>query len=815
MSILFQALDYDKIDHNFTDDALDEAELVCVLYGSTDKDGASVALAVRGFQPIMRLRIPDQTSLHTARAQLKKFVGSIFNVNDNKRAIQNHVRIDEAILEEKTSIYTYQNGRKDRFLKVQFRSLASYSHFRQVVSALEHIQQHPDVTPSRIGFEIKRIEAICVANKKEKEHNKEVIQDLLKQKQRWEELGDELALIARIEKSNDKVSLDGLCLFDAASDVLLSFLKSKDSVSQWWSFDKQSLQQNCMKPLQLSATITGIISFSDLTARNDVTTIAPFMQAAFDIETYSAHWVQTPQGRRREFPVPTKKDNICFQIGIIFQRFGLNEETMEQHVISMKSPALLMGEKEGLVKVHRVRDERSLLVRFFQLVKEKDVDVFISYNGDGFDMNYIYHRAVMLGLLLEKKKWNAAELLEKGQYPHTVNGGPCASPLSRMPHKFVQLKYDTFAQAGATTHFKRFVMPGRIHIDLHTYMQRNVKLQSYKLDAVAEEFLDNQKKNDMPIERLFQSFENSDRSEIAKVGDYCLQDCALLYHLLHAQKLKIIESLVAISRVVYCPLIFLLQRGQQIKVFAQIDRVANRLGFAIPNKIIDEIFGDDNKYQGATVLEPTSGFYYPSRMQDNNDICTWSAENCLSTLDFASLYPTIMMAYNICYSTIVYKEADVAKLKRDHGSNIDEHRWDDVMKTQTRSHYLGVVQNVPAVIPTLLRELYSERKKTKKLMEAEQDPNKELLLDRLQYAHKLSLNSVYGFFASQMMPCTINASLVTCLGRRSLQAAIDGVKLNYEGAELIYGDTVHLLISFSCITTNNSLTNAVIGFHLC
>uniref|UniRef100_A0A0A9Z700 DNA-directed DNA polymerase n=1 Tax=Lygus hesperus TaxID=30085 RepID=A0A0A9Z700_LYGHE len=42
-------------------------------------------------------------------------------------------------------------------------------------------------------------------------------------------------------------------------------------------------------------------------------------------------------------------------------------------------------------------------------------------------------------------------------------------------------------------------------------------------------------------------------------------------------------------------------------------------------------------YEGATVIEPIKGFY-----------------NCpVATLDFASLYPSIIMAHNLCYSTLV------------------------------------------------------------------------------------------------------------------------------------------------------------------
>lgn len=49
--------------------------------------------------------------------------------------------------------------------------------------------------------------------------------------------------------------------------------------------------------------------------------------------------------------------------------------------------------------------------------------------------------------------------------------------------------------------------------------------------------------------------------------------------------------------------------------------------------------GSDEQYEGATVIEPKRG-YYPMP---------------IATLDFSSLYPSIMMAHNLCYTTLLDK----------------------------------------------------------------------------------------------------------------------------------------------------------------
>merc|ERR1712117_749514 len=48
--------------------------------------------------------------------------------------------------------------------------------------------------------------------------------------------------------------------------------------------------------------------------------------------------------------------------------------------------------------------------------------------------------------------------------------------------------------------------------------------------------------------------------------------------------------------------------------------------------------GEEN-FEGATVIEPKRGYY----------------ADPVATLDFSSLYPSIMMAHNLCYTTLLKK----------------------------------------------------------------------------------------------------------------------------------------------------------------
>ena len=90
------------------------------------------------------------------------------------------------------------------------------------------------------------------------------------------------------------------------------------------------------------------------------------------------------------------------------------------------------------------------------------------------------------------------------------------------------------------------------------------------------------------------------------------------------------------ARVTGVPSAYLFTRGQQIKVASQLYRKARQHDLLIP---VERQGKDGGMYTGATVLGPTRGFY----------------KHPVATLDFASLYPSIMMAHNLCYSTLVPK----------------------------------------------------------------------------------------------------------------------------------------------------------------
>ena len=93
---------------------------------------------------------------------------------------------------------------------------------------------------------------------------------------------------------------------------------------------------------------------------------------------------------------------------------------------------------------------------------------------------------------------------------------------------------------------------------------------------------------------------------------------------------------------------FLIAQGQQIKVFSMILRECRNEKLLMPTLNKCHGVGAEVRYKGATVLDPIKSYY----------------EMPVATLDFVSLYPSIMQAYNLCYS-ILMNPAEVSKLDPD------------------------------------------------------------------------------------------------------------------------------------------------------
>ncbi|MGH0187786.1 UNVERIFIED_CONTAM: hypothetical protein FKN15_026403 [Acipenser sinensis] len=158
---------------------------------------------------------------------------------------------------------------------------------------------------------------------------------------------------------------------------------------------------------------------------------------------------------------------------------------------------------------------------------------------------------------------------------------------------------------------------------------RDYKLRSYTLNAVSFHFLQEQKEDVQ--HSIITDLQNGNAQTRRRLAVYCLKDAYLPLRLL--EKLMCVINYMEMGRVTGVPLSYLLTRGQQIKVVSQLLRQAMKQDLVMP--VVRSEGGED--FTGATVIEPVKGYYAVP----------------IATLDFSSLYPSIMMAHNLCYTTLL------------------------------------------------------------------------------------------------------------------------------------------------------------------
>ena len=454
---------------------------------------------------------------------------------------------------------------------------------------------------------------------------------------------------------------------------------------------------------------------------------APFVICSFDIECHSSTGL---------FPDPHVEGDCCFQIAFTLRFLG-SEEIYDRTCLCYKNTS------DGLEGSNIISfdSEREMLMAFHEYVTGHDIDIMTGWNIFGFDLHYIFTRSVICKCppefyYLGKLKEQVCKLSEK--------------KLS--------------SSALGDNVLKLLPMSGRYIFDLFHEVKREKKLDSYSLNFVSETFLGD-KKIDMPAKEMFRRFEEGDPHKLMEVAEYCIKDTVLPHRLL--DKLCSLLNLIEMAKATWVPISYLSERGQQIKVFSQMSKKAREVGFMIPTIRYGSIKYDG--YEGATVLEAHVGAYYKP----------------ITALDFEGLYPSIMMAHNLCYSSLVM-----------------DPKYDNLPGVTYESFEIGnntyrFAQNVPSLLPEILEELKKFRKRAKKDM-ANAGGDMKKVYNGKQLAYKVSMNSVYGFTGAGkgMLPCVPIAATVTAEGRHMIEQTKEHVEKHFPGAVVRYGDTDSVMVEF-------------------
>lgn len=364
--------------------------------------------------------------------------------------------------------------------------------------------------------------------------------------------------------------------------------------------------------------------------------------------------------------------------------------------------ALKWGDSEGDEKI-LYGEEREILQKFVELIRQIDPDVIVGYNQDSFDWPYIKKRAEKLRVSLNIGRDGSA-LTFKGGRPK---------------------------------------ISGRLNVDLYDIAVRIADVKIKKLENIAE-FLGTK------VE--MEDIEGKDISkfwaiEKEKVLAHAKRDVIHTY--LIAKEL--LPMHYELSRLIRLPLDDVSRMGRGKQVDWLLLSEARKINELAPNAT--EVA---ESYEGALVIEPQRGLH----------------ENVIE-LDFASMYPSIMVAFNISPETLSPDGENVAP----------------EVGYRFRKSPDGFFKRI-------LVSLIEKRREIKRMMkEIEENDPRYRILDIKQQTLKVLTNSFYGYmgWGGARWYCRECAEATTAWGRHFIKTS---AKIASEmGFKVLYGDTDSIFVS--------------------
>jgi DNA polymerase elongation subunit (family B) len=463
--------------------------------------------------------------------------------------------------------------------------------------------------------------------------------------------------------------------------------------------------------------------------------MAPIRVLSYDIECYSESGA---------FPDASKMEDSIIAIGM-YEKTLFSQDSTEKATVVYLGDATLPT--DSIAAGHRVlcyQSESELLIAFGKLFRESDADVVVGYNTCLFDWRYISTRVELL---------KSSKILSPGAAEDIFR----LSRVRMLHSPSVDVSIASSAMGDNPLHHPR--MPGRFEVDLwfHLKRQNNQGLPNLKLNTVAVHYL-GETKHDLPAQEMFARHRESAVGR-GVVAAYCIQDTKLVLDLI--EKLDVMQSILQMASVTSVIPHDINFRGQQIKVYTQILDKAHQLGYVVEDTGKNGGEGLDNReYEGAHVVDPTVGYYLDP----------------ILTLDFASLYPSLIQTYNLSFDTRVIIPDTKALSFQVPNTN---HRF--VASSVRRG-----------LLPLILDELLAERKRVRTMAAKTDDKLQRSLLNCQQLALKMSANSCYGFTGSTkgILTCIEVAESTTGAGREIIHFSSETIEREWPGAKVVYGDSV-------------------------
>ena len=370
-----------------------------------------------------------------------------------------------------------------------------------------------------------------------------------------------------------------------------------------------------------------------------------------------------------------------------------------------------------------LKNEKELLERMIEIINEKDPDIITGFNSDQFDFEIIRERCDEHKIQLKINR-------DDSGLRNVRRGGASAAQFN-----------------------------GRIHIDLFNFINNilapQLQFEALALADVSEELL-GESKLELSFEELVGSWKEGN---IDYLAEYCLKDSVLtkrLFDMLWPQIIEISKVSGQMpfdsSRLTYGLLVewFFVRKSSEMKILSPNQPHWNE----IQKRRLQQA------YKGGYVREPKLGLH--------DDIAVF---------DFRSLYPSIIVTFNISPETL----------------NCDCCKKNGYKVPGMKYHYC---RKKKGFIPQLVNQLIDERIGIKNNLKAVKKNSQEWIrLEERQKAIKILANASYGLygFAGARWYCRECAESSSAFGRYYIQETMK--KAENSGFTVLYGDTDSLMVT--------------------
>ncbi|GAA5804066.1 hypothetical protein HPULCUR_009552 [Helicostylum pulchrum] len=429
-------------------------------------------------------------------------------------------------------------------------------------------------------------------------------------------------------------------------------------------------------------------------------------------------------------------------------------------VIAVKSFDITkIGLSSTRATIDYVDTEEQLFALLIEKIRCFDPDILVGYEVQNSSWGYLVERGAELGF----------QLLDQ---------------LSRVFISSDNIKKDQWGYQKTSV----YKVCGRHILNIWRLMKGEMALTSYTFENVVYHLLHDRAPH----------YSHETLTNWYQKGPAVLKYRLFKYYLKRVQmNLDILDASQVVTRTCESARVFgidfysVISRGSQFKVESIMFRIAKPENYVLITPNRKQVASQRSLECLPLIMEPISQFY----------------SSPLVVLDFQSLYPSVMIAYNYCYSTCLGRVRDLSE-DPSFGVKSSFELQDGVL--DTLKDYINVSPNgimfvKPEIRKSLLAKMLSEildtRVMVKRTMKEYKDDSGLLrMLDAKQLTLKLLANVTYGYtsasFSGRMPSVEIGDSIVST-GREILERSIRLINETEKwGARVVYGDTDSVFVYF-------------------